>query len=70
MSVYIVVYYVLRMCVLSIRDFLNVQEFASPLMTYHRFISFTLYIMGFVGFVCSLRKKYYLKQFTLVCQLV
>ena len=35
-------------------------------MTYHRFISFSLYTAGLVGFVCSLVKKHYLKQFTLV----
>ena len=35
-------------------------------MTYHRFISFSLYVAGFVAFVFSLVKKHYLKQFTLV----
>ncbi|CAG5135602.1 unnamed protein product [Candidula unifasciata] len=36
-----------------------------PFATYHRFISFSLYTAGLVGFVCSLVKKHYLKQFTL-----
>lgn len=36
-----------------------------PLITYHRFISFCMYIIGFVWFVLSLVKKYYLKQFSL-----
>lgn len=35
------------------------------LVTYHRFISFCLYIVGFVWFVLSLVKKYYMKQFSL-----
>lgn len=35
------------------------------LITYHRFISFCLYIVGFVWFVLSLVKKYYMKQFSL-----
>lgn len=34
-------------------------------VTYHRFISFSLYLAGFVAFVLSLKKTYYLKQFTL-----
>lgn len=35
------------------------------LVTYHRFVSFCLYIVGFVWFVLSLVKKYYMKQFSL-----
>ncbi|CAG9800338.1 unnamed protein product [Chironomus riparius] len=35
------------------------------LITYHRFISFCLYCIGFVWFVLSLVKKYYMKQFSL-----
>lgn len=35
------------------------------IVTHHRFISFILYLAGFVGFVLSLKKTYYLKQFTL-----
>lgn len=42
------------------------QDFLHPFVTYHRFISFALYTGGIVGFVCSLVKKHYLKQFTLV----
>ncbi|KAK0051831.1 phosphatidate cytidylyltransferase photoreceptor-specific [Biomphalaria pfeifferi] len=40
-------------------------DFLRPFVTYHRFISFSLYTAGLVGFVCSLVKKHYLKQFTL-----
>lgn len=36
-----------------------------PLVSYHRFISFTLYVIGFVWFVLSLVKRYYLRQFSL-----
>lgn len=35
------------------------------LVSYHRFISFSLYCGGFVWFVLSLVKKYYMKQFSL-----
>ena len=42
------------------------QEFLNPLVTYHRFIAFSLYVSGLVAFVFSLVKKHYLKQFTLV----
>lgn len=35
------------------------------LVAYHRFLSFALYCIGFVWFVLSLVKKYYLKQFSL-----
>ncbi|KAK3090309.1 hypothetical protein FSP39_010821, partial [Pinctada imbricata] len=44
---------------------LHKQELLRLLVQYHRFISFSLYIAGFVGFVFSLVKKHYLKQFTL-----
>lgn len=40
-------------------------NFMRPLVTYHRFIAFCLYIIGFVWFVLSLVKKYYMKQFSL-----
>jgi len=40
-------------------------EFLTPLVTYHRFISFSLYVAGLVAFVFSLVKKHYLKQFTM-----
>ncbi|XP_071527447.1 phosphatidate cytidylyltransferase, photoreceptor-specific [Panulirus ornatus] len=35
------------------------------LIAYHRFTSFTMYIIGFVWFVLSLKKKYYMRQFSL-----
>ncbi len=41
------------------------DDFLMTFVTYHRFISFSLYLAGFVGFVLSLKKTYYLKQFTL-----
>ncbi|KAG8237375.1 hypothetical protein J437_LFUL013010 [Ladona fulva] len=40
-------------------------EYLRVLVTYHRFISFCLYIIGFVWFVLSLVKRYYMKQFSL-----
>ncbi|XP_076459806.1 phosphatidate cytidylyltransferase, photoreceptor-specific-like isoform X1 [Babylonia areolata] len=44
---------------------LSRRDFLRPFVTYHRFISFSLYIGGFVAFVFSLVKKHYFKQFTL-----
>ena len=44
---------------------MNRNNFLQPLVTYHRMIAFMLYTSGFVGFVLSLKKTYYLKQFTL-----
>lgn len=41
------------------------QDYLRVLVTYHRFFSFCLYIVGFVWFVLSLVKKYYMKQFSL-----
>lgn len=41
------------------------QEGLRFLVAYHRFISFSLYCVGFVWFVLSLVKKYYMKQFSL-----
>nr|CAG4643893.1 EOG090X04NQ [Lepidurus arcticus] len=43
----------------------NRTDFLRGLVTYHRFISFSLYIIGFVWFVLSLVKRYYMKQFSL-----
>ncbi|KAB0798413.1 hypothetical protein PPYR_09406 [Photinus pyralis] len=43
----------------------NRTDFLRGLVTYHRFISFCLYCGGFVWFVLSLVKKYYMKQFSL-----
>ncbi|XP_017784717.1 PREDICTED: phosphatidate cytidylyltransferase, photoreceptor-specific [Nicrophorus vespilloides] len=44
---------------------INRLDFLRALVTYHRFISFCLYCGGFVWFVLSLVKKYYMKQFSL-----
>ena len=41
------------------------DDFLTYFVKYHRFISFSLYTAGFVAFVVSLKKTYYLKQFTL-----
>ncbi|KAK2702839.1 phosphatidate cytidylyltransferase, photoreceptor-specific-like [Artemia franciscana] len=43
----------------------NRTEPLRVLVKYHRFISFSLYIIGFVWFVLSLVKKNYMKQFSL-----
>ncbi|CAG9767668.1 unnamed protein product [Ceutorhynchus assimilis] len=44
---------------------INRTESIRFLVSYHRFISFSLYCVGFVWFVLSLVKKYYMKQFSL-----
>lgn len=44
---------------------INRVEYLKFLVTYHRFLSFALYCIGFVWFVLSLVKKYYMKQFSL-----
>lgn len=44
---------------------INRVDYLRFLITYHRFLSFTLYCIGFVWFVLSLVKKYYMKQFSL-----
>lgn len=44
---------------------INRIEVLPFLIRYHRFISFTMYVMGFVWFVLSLVKKYYMRQFSL-----
>lgn len=41
------------------------QGYLKFMVTYHRFLSFALYCIGFVWFVLSLVKKYYMKQFSL-----
>merc|ERR1712013_68263 len=41
---------------------INRVDFLPFLVRYHRLISFALYILGFVWFVLSLVKKYYLRQ--------
>jgi len=43
----------------------NKVDFLPFLVRYHRLISFAMYIFGFVWFVLSLVKKYYLRQFSL-----
>jgi len=40
------------------------------LLGYHRFISFCLYLVGLVWFVLSLEKRYYMRQFSLVSDLM
>jgi len=44
---------------------INNVDFLPFLVRYHRLISFSMYIIGFVWFVLSLVKKYYLRQFSL-----
>jgi len=44
---------------------INRVNFLPILVKYHRLISFSMYILGFVWFVLSLVKKYYLRQFSL-----
>ena len=44
---------------------INRVETLKLLVTYHRFLSFAMYCIGFVWFVLSLVKRYYLKQFNL-----
>merc|ERR1711944_74861 len=44
---------------------INRTEVLPLLVRYHRFISFTMYVIGFVWFVLSLVKKYYMRQFSL-----
>nr|CAG4645476.1 EOG090X04NQ [Lynceus sp. MCZ IZ 141354] len=44
---------------------INRTDILQGLLHYHRFISFCLYMVGFVLFVLSLVKRYYMKQFSL-----
>ncbi|KAL3982832.1 Cytidylyltransferase family protein [Acanthocheilonema viteae] len=44
---------------------LKKDQFLHFLVAHHRLISFALYCIGFVWFVLSLRKGYYLRQFSL-----
>ena len=39
----------------------------TPFATNHRFVSFSLYMIGFVGFVLSLKRGYLKQQFGLFC---
>jgi len=43
----------------------NRNDFLPFLVRYHRFISFSMYVIGFVWFVLSLVKRYYMRQFSL-----
>ncbi|KAI8904450.1 phosphatidate cytidylyltransferase [Gorgonomyces haynaldii] len=45
------------------KPYVFVDAFLTPLATHHRFISFSLYIIGFVFFVIKLKKGYYKFQF-------
>jgi phosphatidate cytidylyltransferase len=45
--------------------FISKSNILQSLVVYHRMIAFLLHTSGFVGFVISLKKTYYLKQFTL-----
>lgn len=45
--------------------FVNKVEWLRMLVKYHRFLSFSLYCIGFVWFVLSLTRKYYMRQFSL-----
>jgi len=53
----------------SLVGYFNVLVSRANLLTflvkYHRFISFSLYVIGFVWFVLSLVKRYYMRQFSL-----
>uniref|UniRef100_A0A914XMN1 Phosphatidate cytidylyltransferase n=1 Tax=Plectus sambesii TaxID=2011161 RepID=A0A914XMN1_9BILA len=44
---------------------LRKEQFLHFLIAYHRLISFALYVLGFVWFVLSLKKGYYMRQFSL-----
>ncbi|XP_074597918.1 CDP-diacylglycerol synthase isoform X2 [Brevipalpus obovatus] len=44
---------------------LQKPNFLALLVTFHKFISFCLYITGFIWFVLSLKKRYYIRQFSL-----
>ena len=44
---------------------LHRENFLRSLVVYHRFISFCLYIIGLLWFVLSLKKRYYMRQFSL-----
>ncbi|RMZ85007.1 hypothetical protein DV738_g295, partial [Chaetothyriales sp. CBS 135597] len=46
------------------KHILLVDKVLLPLATHHRFISFMMYLIGFVFFVASLKKNFYKFQFT------
>ncbi|ODV63859.1 phosphatidate cytidylyltransferase [Ascoidea rubescens DSM 1968] len=43
------------------------DTFLTPLATHHKFISYCLYVLGIVLFVCFLQKGYYKFQFAQLC---
>ncbi|EDV22126.1 uncharacterized protein TRIADDRAFT_50693 [Trichoplax adhaerens] len=47
------------------QNFLQKDEILQPLASYHRFISFMMYLCCFVLFVLTLKKGYYMVQFAL-----
>ncbi|XP_072051260.1 phosphatidate cytidylyltransferase 2-like [Amphiura filiformis] len=54
----------------SLQDYFGIVlrrelEFLQPFIDYYRFISFCMYMFGFILFVLSLKKSHYLVQFTL-----
>jgi hypothetical protein len=42
------------------------HEFLQALVTHHRLISYCMYMAGFVWFVLTLKRRHYMRQFTLV----
>ncbi|EJT48294.1 phosphatidate cytidylyltransferase [Trichosporon asahii var. asahii CBS 8904] len=44
-----------------------VDAYFIPFAKNHRFISFMLYVLGFVGFVANLKRQYLRQQFALFC---
>ncbi|KAJ1988238.1 phosphatidate cytidylyltransferase [Dimargaris cristalligena] len=46
------------------KRFVLMDRFLQPLATHHKFISFSMYIFGFVWFVTNLQKGFYKFQFT------
>lgn len=47
------------------RHLFSHEDYLNKLANYHRFISYWLYLGGFIAFVLSLKKKKYMVQFTL-----
>lgn len=48
-------------------DFVLQYKYASVFITNHKFFSYSLYVLGFVGFILSLKKGYYKFQFAQLC---
>jgi len=51
----------------SFNHLIFTNQFLTPLATHHRFLSYCLYVLGFVGFVCTLQKGHYKFQFSQLC---